>query len=104
MGAGRASAAERGVTGDSIETLLGDYARIESVNAFNLETNLGWFKGQIAENLEGVRAGNQSRVSSVAPRPIQGHNAAAALFGFGASALNSYDNYAKQTKSGPYSP
>lgn len=96
------SAAERGVTGDSVETLLGDFSRIESTNSFNLETNLGWFKGQIAENLAGVRAGGQSRISGAAPRPIQGPNILGSVLGFGSSALGSYDTYARQTKSGPY--
>jgi hypothetical protein len=91
------SAAERGVTGNSIEALFSDLARVESQDRFNIATNLGWSQAQIQESLFGSQATNQNRITQATPNPVAGANYLAAGLTFGSQALTSYGNYKKQT-------
>ena len=104
VGSANVSAAERGVTGGSVDALINDFSRIETTNKFNMETNLGWLKGSIFDSLKGSAAGNQSRISSAAPRPIQGPSPLELGLGLAGAGLGAYDRYDKQTLTGPYKP
>lgn len=72
------SAAERGVSGASIEDLYANFDAIEANQHYIHQTNEKWRKDQLRRQAQGLHADTQSRISGAAPAPVQGPSLLAA--------------------------
>lgn len=81
----RSSAA--GVSGRTIDILSQEFANIEATNNYAVNQNLGWRKAQIKSEMEALRAGNQSRITSATPGPVQRPSLLAAGLGVAGGVL-----------------
>lgn len=82
-----------GAEGVSAQMLLADYERQYGNYANAQATQLGFTDDQISRMLRGVEAEAQSRINSVPSVSLQRPSLGLALAEFGASALNSYNQY-----------
>ena len=72
QGAAAASAGARGVGGSSVADLLREFDQVDSLTSSNIKTNLDWRRTQLGNQVRGLQADAQGRVSSVAPAPVFG--------------------------------
>jgi hypothetical protein len=87
----RASAANRGVSGNSVDNLMQNFAAIEAQNERMIGRNLDFTLTQIDQEIEGVRSGAQSRIFQT-PRE-RGASPFALALGIGEAAVGSYGSY-----------
>lgn len=88
QGALATRAASAGVSGRTIDVLSQEFANIEASNNYAIGQNLGWRKAQIYSEMEALRAGNQNRITSATPGPVQRPSLLAAGLGAAGGVLN----------------
>jgi hypothetical protein len=93
---------ERGVTGNSINSLLGDFDRIEAQNHSPLATNLNWQKQQAGQDILAARANAIDRIHGSVPQPVAYPSLLAAALQLGGTALKAYDSVQFANRSGVY--
>lgn len=97
--------AERGIGGNSVESLLNDFEANEGRSMQSLQTNLEWNREQSQRDSEGFRADGQNRVNQSRPGAVDRPSllvAAVQVAGQGASAWNAYDQRAYTRRTGRY--
>lgn len=82
-----------GLSGNSMQDLLREYDRIDADNQFVMDTNLKMTKGQIRENIEGLRADAQSRISGAAPQPVSRPSSLALALNVGSAGLQAANTW-----------
>lgn len=101
-GAAAASAAERGVQGNSVDALLSDFDRQEAWNAESIKTNYRWTAQQAQEEKKSARANAQRAISSGTPPPVQMPPLLGAALSIGSQAFGAYDAYSFRSQTGHY--
>lgn len=98
------SAGEAGVSGLSVDALLGDFYARESRNKDAIDSNYQMTRDGIRANMEGAQAQGQSRINSVqqAVAPSFG-DALLRIAGSGVSAAGTYYNMQNRAKMSNYS-
>jgi hypothetical protein len=91
----RTSSGQAGVSGLSVDSLLADFYHQEASYRFATDTNLGYFQEQTRRDLEGIRAGTESRVNSLRPEPVPGYLGAGLRIG--ARSVQAFDEYKTNT-------
>lgn len=94
-GIASASGAARGVSGASVDELIGSYSAIEAANDYTIKRNLGFTLDQIREEQYGARADAVGRINGAAPSTIKGPSNLAFGLNLAAAGLQSYGNYQK---------
>lgn len=94
----------RGLSSQTLNSLLGEFDRQAAATENNLLLNYNWRRAQDARDAEGFRTDAANRIISARPRPVEGGNPLSLLFGIGSSALGAYDTGMQQTRRGPYDP
>jgi hypothetical protein len=102
QGSAIVGAGEAGVEGNSVNTLLADFSRIEALNNANIGTNLQWSREQRHEDALSARANALSQISSARPAPVHGPNLLASALEIGGTALDGFDRIQQKAMSGPY--
>jgi hypothetical protein len=91
-----AAAAERGVTGSSVDALMNSIVRNELASVENVRVGLKWELDVLAGQKDEIEAMTRSRINQMVPgpipmpalpRPVQKPNAMAAFMNFGAQAM-----------------
>lgn len=98
----KALAADRGVTGNSVDALLNDFGRIEHNNQATLDTNLTWRLQQYQADEKQAQSEGQQRIAGAAPAPVAFPSALAAGLQIGGSALNTYNQIQNGQHPNPY--
>jgi hypothetical protein len=98
------AAAESGVEGASVDELLADFGRVETMNNLNLQTNQDWMTDQITDEQRSMQAEAQSRIAQARPGPSVQPSLLGAALQIGSAAYSSYDDYLKISRQGVYSP
>lgn len=98
------SAAEAGVTGNSVAALLNDFAFHEAANNQTVYQNLQMQREQSDEYLKAARAEAYGQIASATPRRVRGPSSLGLGLQFGGIALNTFDQYQARTGKGPYDP
>lgn len=93
---------EAGVAGNTLSQLLGNFDRIHAQNNFTLNTNQDWRQQQTQQNLLAARANAANQITSATPHPVQMPSILATALQIGSSAYSAYDNYARDSRTGPY--
>jgi hypothetical protein len=93
---------EAGVGGNTVEQLLLDFQRQESLNKMALERNFDWVTQQGEEEKKGAAAQAQARISGATPGPITMPSALAAGLTIAGQSLNTYDTIAYRNQWGGY--
>lgn len=101
-GTAYANFAERGMAGNTLQSLLGEFDRQQSANGYVLQTNYAWKSQQASEDLQSIGAGTASRIAGATPQPVAGPSALAAGLSIAGGVLSAYDTGMARTKSGPY--
>jgi hypothetical protein len=100
----RTAAGEAGVSGLSLDALLGDFTRQESSYRYGVRRNLSISTDQLTAEMEGVRATAQGRAASI-PRlnlePVNGPSYLGAALRIGGDALGAYSKYNASKPSNP---
>jgi hypothetical protein len=94
----------RGLSSQTVNTLLGEFDRQAAATENNLLINYGWRRQQDARDAEGFRSDATNRIISARPRPVEGGNPFSLVLGAGGSLLQGYDTGMQQTRRGPYDP
>jgi hypothetical protein len=96
------SAGEAGVEGNSVHSLLNDFARQEAFNNMNLHTNLVNQQQQGYQDMLAQQAQAQSQISGATPRPVQTPSPLALGLNIAGTAFSGLDNFMYRSHSGPY--
>lgn len=99
-----AAAGEAGVTGNSVDQLLADFSRTESLNAANLKTNQRYAEDQANREQQALRADARNRIVSNRPGPVNYPSTLGLGLQIGAAGLSSYNSYSQYHRLGPYNP
>ena len=87
---GTIKASTTNVEGASVEALLRDYERQETIRIGVAEMNLKGFENRAQMELEAIRGKAQSRISGGIAQPVQTPNLLNAAIQIGAAGFNSY--------------
>lgn len=87
---GTVRASTTNVEGASVEALVRDYERQETIRIGVAETNLRNFEVRAQEELEAIRSQAQSRINAGIPTPVQTPNLLGAAIQIGTQAFGSY--------------
>lgn len=79
--------------GLSMDALMADYDRQYASYADSQMQQLGFNTSQIQRQREGIQSQAEGRINTMPLNPVQGPSAIGAAAEFGASALNTYDQY-----------
>jgi hypothetical protein len=82
-----------GLAGNSVNQLLAEFDRLDADNELALGTNLSIRRQQLRENMEGLRADAQSRISAAAPQPVNSPSPFALALDVGAAGLNAANTW-----------
>ena len=82
-----------GLSGNSAQDVFNEYDRVEADNQLVIDTNLRMTRSQLREQMAGLRADAQSRISAAAPQPVNRPSRFAALLNVGASGLAAANVY-----------
>jgi hypothetical protein len=104
-GAEAARQGAAGITGNTADLLMRDFASIESTNEAGIRTGYRWQLAQIHEEMRGLQAQAQGRISAAAPQTIRRPSALAlgvGLAGSAASGASSLYNLEMKSRYGPW--
>lgn len=101
-GQANAVLSERGIAGNSVDILMNDFSRIDSVNRFNTLSNYQWRQTQATQDLASLRANAMSQIASSRPGPVNTPSLMGAFLEIGAAGYGAYDKYQYLRRSGPY--
>lgn len=96
------AAGESGVSGVSVDALMGDFSRIEAANNHAITTNKEWATDQAVEQERGMAAEAKSRIAQAMPGPVAFPSAVALGLEIGNAGIQGFDTYQRRTKTGPY--
>lgn len=97
VGTTNAVAAGAGVEGNSVDQLLADFKRQETVNGKSLETSLEWQRQQSTENRKALQAQGQGQITSATPQPVNMPSPTALALNLGSSLMMGVDTAARTT-------
>ena len=86
------SAAERGITGQSVDAVYAEFEANELGYQMNAQRNLGYREQVIQDQLEQARHGGSANIANLQFMPQQGPNLMAGLASIGSSAFSSWQN------------
>jgi hypothetical protein len=94
-GTARASAGQAGVSGMSVDNLFADFYRQEAQYRFVTDSNLAAVQEQTARDLQGLKAGTQSRINSLRKEAMPGYLGAGLRIGD--ASVGAYDKYKRNS-------
>jgi hypothetical protein len=101
-GSAAAQAAERGVSGNSVEELYNEFAAIDAANRHVLATNRQWRERQAYEEMLALEADTKNAIASATPQAVPRPSPLALGLTIGGTAAQGINSYMRDTRSGPY--
>lgn len=96
------SANEGGVAGNSINVLISDFDRIDSLNAERMATQFEWSRQQNVDYMQSLQANAQSNINAALPQPVSRPSLLGLGLNLAGAAFSAYDTSNQQLGRGPY--
>lgn len=97
-----AAAAGSGVSGNSVQELHNDLARVDAMNQNAISTNLSNQNMQLGQQEKAIQAGAQSTINQATPQPVNTPSLAGALLSAGTGVLQAGNSFEQSQGTGPY--
>jgi hypothetical protein len=101
-GTAQTAAVERGVSGNSVSSLLNEFAQLEAQNNDTIYQNLQWEREQSDEELRSARSSAYGQIASATPRPVRGPSGLELGLGLVGAAAEGVDRYQRWNNLPPY--
>jgi hypothetical protein len=101
-GTAAVQAAERGVSGNSVEALYGEFAAIDAANRLTLKTNRDWRERQAYEEMLALEANTKSAIASATPQAVPRPNPLALGLTIAGTAATGITGYMRDARLGPF--
>lgn len=92
-GRARSAAGAAGVSGNSVEALISQFASVEAATNASIQTNLKWRERQLQGNKMEAQSGMQRTIDSATPRKYEGPDMLGLGFSLAGAALGGAKDY-----------